>query len=95
MFENFDFGFDLPTVIVLIAFVAAFASVMAVATLFMQNDKFAARRRAVAFKRDELQIQQRESFQSRRRLQPTRSESAMRNVIGTAQSSPMVSGVTS
>ena len=33
MFENFDFGFDLPTVIVLIAFVAAFASVMAVATL--------------------------------------------------------------
>ncbi|MDQ7249898.1 type II secretion system F family protein [Dongia sedimenti] len=81
MFENFTFGFDLPTVIVLIAFIAAFASVMAVATLFMQNDKFAARRRAVAFKRDELQIQQRESFQSRRRLQPTRSESAMRNVI--------------
>ena len=81
LFENFEFGFDLPTVIVLVAFVAAFASVMAVATPFLQNDKFAARRKAVAFKRDELQIQQREGFNSRRRLQPTRSESAMRNVI--------------
>jgi tight adherence protein C len=81
MFENFTFAFDLPTVIVLVAFVAAFASVMAVASIFMQNDKFAARRKAVAFKRDELQIQQREGFQSRRRFQPTRSESAMRNVI--------------
>jgi len=81
LFDNWEFGFDLPTVIICIAFVAAFASVMAVATPFLQNDKFAARRKAVAFKRDELQIQQREGFNSRRRLQPTRSESAMRNVI--------------
>jgi len=81
LFENWEFGFDLPTVIICVAFVAAFASVMAVATPFLQNDKFAARRKAVAFKRDELQIQQREGFNSRRRLQPTRSESAMRNVI--------------
>src|SRR5262245_55715938 len=81
MFENFQFGFDLPTVIVLVAFIAAFASVMAVAIPFMQNDKFAARRKAVAFKRDELQIQQREGYNQRRRLQPTRSESAMRGVI--------------
>jgi tight adherence protein C len=55
--------------------------VLAVAVPFIQNDKFAARRKAVAFKRDELQIQQREGFNSRRRLTPTRSESAMRNVI--------------
>jgi tight adherence protein C len=81
MFDNWEFGFDLPTVIILVAFIAAFASVMAVATPFLQNDKFAARRTSVAFKRDELQIQQREGFNSRRRLQPTRSESAMRNVI--------------
>jgi tight adherence protein C len=81
MFENWTFAFDLPTVIVCVAFVAAFASVMAVATPFLQNDKFAARRKAVAFKRDELQIQQREGFNQRRRLQPTRSESAMRSVI--------------
>jgi tight adherence protein C len=81
MFENFAFGFDLPTVIVIIAFIAAFASVMAVATMFLQNDKFLARRRAVAFKRDELQIQQRDAYQQRRRLQPTRSESMMRGVI--------------
>jgi len=81
MFENFAFGFDLPTVIVIVAFLAAFASVMAVAVPFMQNDKFAARRKAVAFKRDDLQIQQREGFSSRRRLTPTRSESAMRSVI--------------
>jgi tight adherence protein C len=90
MFENFTFAFDLPTVIVLVAFVAAFASVMAVASIFMQNDKFAARRKAVAFKRDELQIQQREGFQSRRRFQPTRSESAMRNVIKQLRLSDML-----
>jgi tight adherence protein C len=81
MFQDWTFGFDLPTVIICVAFVAAFASVMAVATPFLQNDKFAARRKAVAIKRDDLQIQQREGFNSRRRLQPTRSESAMRNVI--------------
>jgi tight adherence protein C len=81
MFENFTFGFDLATVIVIVAFVAAFASVMAVALPFLNNDKFAARRRAVAFKRDDLQIQQREGYNQRRRLQPTRSESAMRGVI--------------
>jgi tight adherence protein C len=81
MFDNWTFGFDLPTVIICVAFIAAFASVMAVATPFLQNDKFAARRKAVAFKRDELQIQQREGFNSRRRLQPTRSESWMRNVL--------------
>jgi len=81
IFKDFSFGFDLPTVIVLVCFIAAFASVMAVALPFLENDKFAARRRAVAFKRDELQIQQREGYNSRRRLQPTRSESAMRNII--------------
>lgn len=81
MFDNWEFGFDLPTVIIIVVFIAAFASVMAVASIFLQNDTFAARRKAVAFKRDELQIQQREGFNSRRRLQPTRSESAMRNVI--------------
>jgi len=82
MFEQpFTFGLDLETVIVLVCFIAAFASVLAVALPFLQNDTFAARRRAVAFKRDELQIQQREGFNSRKRLQPTKSESAMRNIL--------------
>ncbi len=81
MFENFQFGFDLPTVIVCVAFIAAFASVMAVATPFLQNDNFQARRKAVAFKREDLQVQQREGYNQRRRLQPTRSESQMRFVI--------------
>jgi tight adherence protein C len=79
--QDFAFGFDLPTVIVLVAFIAAFASVLAVALPFLQNDKFAARRRAVAFKRDELAVQQRENMSSRRRLQPTRSESTMRSIL--------------
>ncbi|GAB2174507.1 type II secretion system F family protein [Dongia sp. agr-C8] len=81
IFDDWEFGFDLATVIICVAFIAAFASVMAVASIFLQNDKFAARRKAVAFKRDELQIQQREGYSNRRRLQPTRSESAMRGVI--------------
>lgn len=79
--QDFAFGFDLATVIVLVAFIAAFASVMAVALPFLQNDKFAARRRLVAYRRDELAIQQREGFQQRRRLQPTRSESTMRQIL--------------
>jgi tight adherence protein C len=81
MFANFTFGLDLPTVIVLVVFIAAFASVLAVSSLFIQNDKFAARRRAVAERRDQLAVQQRESYSQRRRLQPGRSESWMRMVI--------------
>ena len=81
MFKDFVFGFDVPTIIVCATFVAAFVSVLAVALPFLQNDKFAARRRAVAFRREELAVQQREGFQQRRRLTPGRSESAMRNVI--------------
>src|ERR1700749_384713 len=81
MFSNFKFGLDLPTVIVLVVFIAAFASVLAVALPFMKNDAFAARRRAVAERRDQLSVQQRENYSQRRRLQPGRSESWMRAVI--------------
>jgi tight adherence protein C len=81
MFDNWTFGFDVPTIIVCVVFVAAFASVLAVASLFLQNDKFAARRRAVAERRDLLQVQQRENFSQRKRLQPGRSETWMRAVI--------------
>jgi tight adherence protein C len=81
MFSNYQFGFDLPTVIIMVAFIAAFASVLAIALPFVRNDTFAARRRAVADRRDELQVSQREGFQQRRRLQPGRSESAMRAVL--------------
>src|SRR5277367_753041 len=78
MFANFTFGLDLPTVIILVVFIAAFASVMAVALPFLKSDAFAARRRAVAERRDLLAVQQRENFSQRRRLQPGRSESWMR-----------------
>jgi tight adherence protein C len=81
MFENFAFGFDVPTIIVCVVFVAAFASVLAVALPFMKNDAFAARRRAVAERRDLLAVQQRENFSQRRRLQPGRSESWVRAII--------------
>jgi tight adherence protein C len=81
MLGSYAFGYDLPTVIICVAFVAAFASVLAVALPFLQNDKFAARRRSVALKRDELQVAQREGFSQRRRLTPGRSESWMRVVI--------------
>jgi tight adherence protein C len=81
MFSNLGFGFDLPTVIILVVFVAAFASVLAVALPFLRSDTFAARRRAVAERRDQLAVQQRDNFSQRRRLQPGRSESWMRAVI--------------
>jgi len=81
MFENFKVAFDVPTIIVGVVFVAAFASILAVALPFMRNDAFAARRRAVAERRDILAVQQRENFSQRRRLQPGRSESWMRAVL--------------
>jgi tight adherence protein C len=81
MFTNFTFGLDLPTVIVLVVFIAAFASVLAVALPFLRSDAFAARRRAVSERRDLLAVQQRENFSQRRRLQPGRSESWMRAII--------------
>jgi tight adherence protein C len=62
MFTNFTFGVDLPTVIVLVVFIAAFASVLAVALPFLRSDAFAARRRAVAQRRDQLAVAQREYF---------------------------------
>jgi tight adherence protein C len=81
MFSNFAFGFDLPTVIVMVVFIAAFASVLAVALPLLRSDVYAARRRAVADRRDQLAVQQREGFSQRRRLQPGRSESWMRLII--------------
>lgn len=82
MFDNIEFGFDLQTIIMIAAFIAAFASILAVALPFMQSDSFAARYKAVAARRQELSEAQRESFQQRKRLQPTRQEGLMRAVIG-------------
>jgi len=81
MFQNFAFGFDVPTIIVMVVFVAAFASVLAVALPFLRSDAFAARRRAVAERRDQLAVAQRDNYSQRRRLQPGRSESWMRLVL--------------
>jgi tight adherence protein C len=81
VFNNIEFGFDLQTIIMIAAFIAAFASILAVALPFMQSDSFAARYKAVAARRQELTDVQRENFQQRKRLQPTRQEGWMRAVI--------------
>lgn len=82
MFNNIEFGFDVGTIVMIAAFIAAFASVLAVALPFMQSDSFAARYKAVAARRQELSEANRENFQQRKRLQPTRREGMMRAVIG-------------
>ena len=82
MFSNIQFGFDLQTIIMVAAFIAAFASILAVALPFMQSDSFAARYKAVAARRQELSEANRENFQQRKRLQPTRREGMMRAVLG-------------
>ncbi len=82
MFSNLEFGFDLQTIIMIAAFIAAFASILAVTLPFMQSDSFAARYKAVAARRQELSQVQQQNFQQRKRLQPTRREGLMRAVIG-------------
>lgn len=79
--QEFEFGMNLPSVIIVISFVAAFASVMAVALPFVSRDSFANRLKSVADRREELRVRQQEQFQQRKRLMPTRQEGMMRAII--------------
>lgn len=79
--QDLSLGFNLPSLIILISFVAAFASVMAVALPFVMRDSFANRLKSVAMRREELRVQQQAQFQQRKRLMPTRQEGVMRVII--------------
>lgn len=79
--QEIEFGMNLPSVIILISFVAAFASVMAVTLPFVMRDGFANRLKSVAERREELRVLQQEQFQQRKRLMPTRQEGMMRAII--------------
>ncbi|MBK8160725.1 MAG: type II secretion system F family protein [Rhodospirillaceae bacterium] len=79
--QDFNFGLNLPSLIIVISFIAAFASVMAVALPFVMRDSFANRLKSVAVRREELRVKQQEQFQQRKRLMPTRQEGMMRAII--------------
>ncbi|MBI2254463.1 MAG: type II secretion system F family protein [Proteobacteria bacterium] len=79
--QGIELGLNLPSLIIMISFVAAFASVLAVALPFISQGSFSDRLKSVAAKREELRIRQQEQFQQRKRLMPARHEGAMRAVI--------------
>jgi tight adherence protein C len=79
--DGIELGINLPSLIIVISFVAAFASVLAVALPFISQGSFSDRLKNVAAKREELRIRQQEQFQQRKRLMPGRHEGAMRAVI--------------
>ncbi|WP_374367661.1 type II secretion system F family protein [Dongia sp.] len=81
--DEIEFGANLPTLIVVVAFMAAFASVLAVTLPFAVRDSFADRLRSVAARRQELRAKQQEQFQQRRRLMPSRQEGMMRAIVST------------
>lgn len=79
--NDLEFGVNLPTMIVAIAFLAAFASVMAVTLPFVRSGSFTDRLKSVAVRREELRALKQEQFQQRKRLMPTRQEGLMRAII--------------
>jgi tight adherence protein C len=79
--QGLELGVNLPSLIIVISFVAAFASVLAVALPFISQGSFSDRLKSVAAKREELRMRQQEQFQQRKRLMPGRHEGAMRAVI--------------
>ncbi|WP_374655084.1 type II secretion system F family protein [Dongia sp.] len=79
--QEIEWGLNLPSLIIVISFVAAFASVMAVALPFITRDSFNDRLKSVAVRREELRIRQQEQFQQRKRLMPARHEGWMRVII--------------
>ena len=74
---------DVTSVIIVIAAIAAFASVLAVGVPLMNRDQFASRLKAVAARRQELSARQRSEMKTApRRVQPKRSAGIMRAVLG-------------
>jgi len=81
--DQIELGFNLPSLIVVVVFLAAFASVLAATLPFVMRDSFASRLRSVAERRQELRAKQQEKFQQRRTLIPTRHEGMMRAIVNT------------
>ncbi len=79
--DDIELGLNLPSLIIIISFVAAFASVMARGTPLISRDSFADRLKNVAARREELKARQQEQFQQRKRLMPGRHEGTMRAII--------------
>ena len=72
---------SLPTLIVIVAGIAAFASVLALALPLMARDRMASRLRAVAARRQELSAAQRAALQTNRRKGPPRRRLAMMRAV--------------
>ncbi|TAN72754.1 MAG: type II secretion system F family protein [Magnetospirillum sp.] len=73
---------DLPTLIMIVAGIAAFASVLALSLPLLARDRLASRLRAVAARRQELSAAQRAGLQGgRRKAQPRRRLALMRAVV--------------
>jgi tight adherence protein C len=73
---------DLPTIIILLAGVGAFISVLAAGLPFLHRDPFASRLKAVSERRQELSARQLAALQERSaRFQPKRHVSLMRSVL--------------
>ena len=72
----------LPNLIILVACIAAFASVLALAMPLLARDRLTSRLRAVAARRQELSAQQRAALKGERRKAPPRRRLAMmRSVV--------------
>ena len=72
----------LPNLIILVACIGAFASVLALAMPLLARDRLASRLRAVAARRQELSAQQRAALKGERRKAPQRRRLAvMRSVV--------------
>jgi tight adherence protein C len=69
------------SLIIMVAAVAAFASVVAVMMPLLSREQLASRLKAVAARRQELSARQRSELQSRKRLQPRRRVALMRAVV--------------
>ncbi len=72
---------NLEAIIILLAALGAFVSVIAVGLPFVERDQLGARLKAVSAKRQELSQKQRESFQQRTRFQPKRHVGLMKAVL--------------
>ncbi|MBI4966982.1 MAG: type II secretion system F family protein [Rhodospirillales bacterium] len=76
------FAFNLETIIIFLAAIGAFMSILAIGMTFTQKDQLASRMKSVAARREELQRQQKEKLQQRTaRFQPKAHVGAMKAML--------------
>ena len=82
MVGDFEFGFDLQTIIMIAAFIAAFASILLAGCVAVYAERFVRRtlQSGCCQAARAVEVQQ-QNFQQRKRPQPTRQEGLMRAVI--------------